>query len=350
MRSRSLPFFVLFAMLVVAFLPLRSWTAPAAADEVDPAVVEAAEATITPTFSISLTPLGTYRTGVFDEGAQEIAAYDPVSQTLFVINAQAVTIDIIDISDPMSPTLQTQIDASAYGASANSVAVRDDIIAVAIEADPQQDNGSVVFFDRDGTVLNQVEVGALPDMVTISPDGNYVMTANEGQPNDDYTVDPEGSVSIIDVSGGVENATVNTLGFTQFNDATLDPSIRIYGPDATVAQDLEPEYIAVSPDSAMAWVTLQENNALGVIDMEAMTVTQLVGLGFKDHNLPGNGLDASDRDGTINITNWPVRGLYENCSRWMGIIVAPNSLAISTVPSVEPESTTITSWVCSVWD
>jgi 2',3'-cyclic-nucleotide 2'-phosphodiesterase/3'-nucleotidase/5'-nucleotidase len=161
-----------------------------------------------------------------------------------------------------------------------------------------------------------VTVGSLPDMVTFTPDGKRVLVANEGEPNANYSIDPEGSISVIDLSGGVLSATVNTLGFTHFPSATLDPRVRIYGPNASIAQDLEPEYIAVAPDSAKAWVTLQEANAIGVIDLKAMTVTQIVALGFKDHALPGNAFDGSDRDGagntpSINIQNWPVWGMYE---------------------------------------
>jgi hypothetical protein len=105
---------------------------------------------------------------------------------------------------------------------------------------------------------------------------------------------------------------VTTAGFRAFNGTTLDPSIRIYGPGATVAQDLEPEYIAVSHDSKTAWVTLQENNALGIIDLKAKLVTKLVGLGFKNHNVAGAGLDSSDRDNHTNaIEPRPVLGMYQ---------------------------------------
>jgi hypothetical protein len=158
-----------------------------------------------------------------------------------------------------------------------------------------------------------VTVGALPDMLTFTPDGSKLLVANEGEPNDAYDVDPEGTVSVIDVTGGITGTTqadVTQLDFTAFNSTLLlDPAIRIYGPNATVAQDLEPEYIAVSGDSTMAWVTLQENNALAVVDLTTPEITDLVALGTKDWSALT--LDASDRDGGINLTNWEVQGLYE---------------------------------------
>jgi hypothetical protein len=168
-------------------------------------------------------------------------------------------------------------------------------------------------------LVSVVQAGALPDMVTFSPDGRYVLCANEGEPNtyNDFgiatngpSVDPEGSITIIDLSTGAATPTVLTASFTPFNGMAL-PGIRIFGPNATVAQDLEPEYIAVSHDSRTAWVTLQENNALAVVDIASATVTALVPLGAKDHSVPGYGLDASDLDGGINIQPWPIFGLFQ---------------------------------------
>jgi hypothetical protein len=109
---------------------------------------------------------------------------------------------------------------------------------------------------------------------------------------------------------------VTTVGFTDFNAggaraAELPADVRIYGPGASVAQDLEPEYVAVSPDSSTAFVTLQENNALAIIDIAAGEVTGILSLGFKDHSVEGNALDLSNEDGAINIANWPVLGMYQ---------------------------------------
>lgn len=265
--------------------------------------------------TIELSPLATYETGIFDEGASEIVAYDKGSERLFIINAVAVRVDVLDISDPANPVELTPIDASPYGGSANSVAAYKGIVAVAIENEVKTDPGSVVFFDVDGRFLNQLKVGALPDMVTFTPNGRYLLVANEGEPNDDYTVDPEGTVSIIKMRLNkpqkMTQANVQTVSFARFNNQPLDPSIRIFGPNATVAQDLEPEYITVSDNSRTAWVTLQENNAMARINIRNGRIQDLYGLGFKDHSQPGNGLDASNKDSGINITNWPVLGMFQ---------------------------------------
>jgi hypothetical protein len=153
-------------------------------------------------------------------------------------------------------------------------------------------------------------------MLTFTPDGSKVVVANEGEPDhycDDGKGDPEGSVSIIDLSAGAEAPTVATAGFEGFNDQIEElrtAGVRIFGPNATVAQDLEPEYVAVDADSTTAWVALQENNAFAIVDLDSATVTDLVPLGYKDHSMPGQGIDASNRDDAINIETWPVKGAY----------------------------------------
>ena len=262
---------------------------------------------------LELKPRGVYQANVFDESAAEIVGYSKDLGYLYVVNAQKPSIDILDINDVDEPALVREIDLTPHGGAANSVSVHDGVIAAAIEAAVKQENGKVVFFDSTGEVLSAVDVGALPDMLTFSPDGNWVLVANEGEPDDDYAVDPEGSVSVIDVSGGAANVTqsnVRTAGFTAFNDVELEPSVRVFGPGATAAQDFEPEYITVSDDSTTAWVVLQENNALAIVDVASATVSSVVGLGLKDHSVEGNGLDASNRDDAINITTWPVLGMY----------------------------------------
>lgn len=263
---------------------------------------------------IELNTLGTYASGAFDEGAAEIVAHDPANQRLFVINANDSTVDVLDIQDPEMPVKLGTIDATAEGASANSVAVYGDLVAVAIEADVKQDNGKVVFYNStDLNKVGEVEAGALPDMLTFTRNGQKLLVANEGEPSDDYSVDPEGSVSIVDLSNGIASATVTTAGFTSFNGQQaelMEQGLRVFGPGATLAQDLEPEYIAIAIDGETAWVAMQEANAVAELDIAAGEMTAIIPLGFKDHSIIGNELDASNDDSGINIRNWPVKGIY----------------------------------------
>ncbi len=283
-----------------------------------------------PVKEIGLTLLGTYAqpnpAAAFDESAAEISAYDPLSKRLFVTNGAAGTIDVLDLSNPSTPVLLDQIDVSGpvgtggfVGDGANSVAVSGGIVAAAVQADPVTDAGAVAFYNTDGTLLNVVGVGALPDMLTFTPNGRYVLVANEGEPDDG--VDPEGSVSVIDLSAGVAGATVRHANFNTFDsrlDALRTSGVRLF-PDVavqpgdgeiSVSQDLEPEYIASDRKGNTALVTLQEANSVAVLDIKQAKVTGIVALGTKDHNAPGNGLDPSDRDGGIKIDTWPLRGLF----------------------------------------
>ncbi|WP_170265058.1 choice-of-anchor I family protein [Salibacter halophilus] len=424
--------------------------------------------------SLDVEYLSTYRTNVFDEGAAEIVVHDSVNQRLLFTNADDNSVELIDFSDPANLTSFSTIDMSQYGGGVNSVATFDGYFVVAVEADNKQENGSVVFFDGSGNFIAQIEAGALPDMVTFTPDGSKVIAANEGEPDDDYTADPDGSITIIDISGGINSVSqsnATTVSMRSFT-GTLDSDVRIFGPDTSnlffddfetdsldnvtvydvysdvsyiwdnyngdnfveingfsgdtfsldwlilpkmnlsayndaffsfentrsfsggsldlmistdydgsgnpesftwdtitsqavwspgnytdttsgdislsnyleddvyigfrytaepgpgnatlwqldnfhvkapldFANNLEPEYVTVSDNSETAFVILQENNALAIVDLTNNTIDNIIPLGFKDHSQSGNGLDASDDDGMINITTRPVMGMYQ---------------------------------------
>ncbi|PXW15430.1 putative secreted protein (Por secretion system target) [Chryseobacterium sp. CBTAP 102] len=268
-----------------------------------------------PSHQIQLNYLLSFDPSGNNNSSTEIVVHDPSTQRLFTISSITDVFDIIDFSNPSIPSVIKTVNMAPYG-GITSIAVKNGIIAAASpNTDPQQ-NGSVVFFDINGNFLKQVTVGALPDMVTFSPDGTKVITANEGEPNDAYTIDPEGTISIIDISGGVGNLTqsnVTTLNFNSFDSqiaALTATGLRKVRTNNTLSQDLEPEYVTISADSQKAWVTLQENNAIAEINLATKTITGIWGLGKKDMSIPGNGLDASDNNGEVLISNWPVKAYY----------------------------------------
>jgi DNA-binding beta-propeller fold protein YncE len=246
-------------------------------------------------------------------GAAEISAFDAATKKLFVVNNSDGNnkIDVLDLSNPATPVYLTSISMLPYGGLVNSVSVSNGKLAAAIESLIKTNNGKVLVFNTsDYSVVAQVEAGALPDMVTFSPDGLYILSANEGEPNADYSIDPIGSISIISVMNGYAVTTLNFESFAGQETALKAKGFRIFGKNASFAQDIEPEYIAVSANSKTAWVTLQENNAIAKIDIEAKAITDIFPLGFKDYNKPENAIDPSDRDGGIMFNPWPVKGIY----------------------------------------
>lgn len=280
--------------------------------------------------SLSLQFVSRYSTGLFDQGSAEITAFDPSTNRVFVVNGGQSRIDVLDVSNSGVLSLNSSISLPGITSAGkiNSVAVKNGVVAVAAANNASnQNNGSVFFFNTStGASLGSASVGALPDMLTFTPDGSRLVVANEGEPSSygqPDSVDPEGSVSIIDISfpmqGQISIGATSTAGFGAFNAqaaALRAAGVRLFGPGASVAQDVEPEYIAISEDSTKAYVTLQENNAMATIDLATGAVESIRSFGLKDHSLAGNGLDPSDRDGpggtaALNIRNEPVFGMYQ---------------------------------------
>jgi hypothetical protein len=290
--------------------------------------------------TISLSLVGRIQLNPSDpEGAAEIVQFHPASSTIYAINSAAdvPTIEIIDASfltaealaNPMSsenltstalllPTEQNGVML----AGPTSVAVSGDWMAIAVPADDKATNGMVLFYNGLDTsspiFVKAVEVGNLPDMVTFTPDASKVLTANEGEPSGDYNIDPEGSISVIAIVDGAPSDTSINISFVGYNgkQAELEtqgmhfpnPSGRtINGTliSTTVAQDLEPEYITTTNE--IAYVTLQENNGLAIVDLSDNSV-QVIGLGFKDWSKYQ--LDGME-DGTVSFGQYDdLYGMY----------------------------------------
>ncbi len=277
---------------------------------------------------LTLTLAGTYVSGnEFDTASAEIVSYDSCSDQLYVVNAEEQTIDVLALADGTSvPSHAGTIDLSSAAAdagieigAANSVSAKQGLVAVAIEADTKQDDGLIALYRSDTLeLIATYTAGALPDMVTLSDDARYILTANEGEPSGDYENDPQGSVTIVDLKDGftAEDAVVSQVLFTDFNsggsrEADVPADLRLAGPAGTsVAQDLEPEYLTLSSDGSTAWVSLQENNGLAIIDVAAASVTSLVGLGKKRWDANAE-LDPSDKDDVIFFDTYEqLVGLY----------------------------------------
>ncbi len=272
--------------------------------------------------------IGRYSIGTYNSngGVAEISAYDPISKRMFVINGPDTTVKIVNIANPSNPILVSTISVKPYGIDVTSVACnKNGLFAIAvIDSNGKTNASNIVFLDANGSFISKVKAGANADNLAFTSNGKKLLVANEGEPNVGYTIDPEGSVSIIDLNLGAASLTqanVQTAGFTAYNSpVVIDSKIRIYGRiqtalgaflrNSTVAEDLEPEYISISDDNTTAWVSCQENNCVAVLNINTATFTSLMPLGFKNHNLAGNGLDPSDNGGIANIGTWPVFGMY----------------------------------------
>lgn len=246
---------------------------------------------------------------VGDAGASEITAYDKGTKKLFIVNVEKKEISVYNISNLSTP-VKTDAITLANG-SPNSVSVFNGKLAIALEDDVKQNNGKILVYNTTNQHLEHTfTVGALPDMVTFSKDGKMIVCANEGEPNADYTNDPMGSVSII----SLENNQVTTLDFSAFNaqeNELKQQGFRVFGPNADLAKDVEPEYISISDDSKTAWVSLQENNGIAKINLTTKTIEAIYPLGFKDYSKPENYIDPSDKDDKKEVRSVPVFGMYQ---------------------------------------
>jgi len=284
---------------------------------------------VAPTSSneLNLSLLTSFSNGATATNSAEIVSFDPTVDRLYIANSIGGKLDIVNFSNPSSPQLINSISMVPYG-NINSVTTNNGIVALAIENIDPQANGSVVFLNSNGEFIKQVAVGAMPDMITFNKTFTKILTANEGEPNMANTIDPEGSVSIIDLSPGIANLTdanVTNIGFTAYNSqraSLVSQGIRVFSSSLTVAQDLEPEYITISDDNTKAFVGIQEANALLTIDLTNNSIISLTALGYSSYGSgSNNAMDASDQSGEILITgNLPIKGAY-----------MPDALAFGTI-------------------
>jgi hypothetical protein len=268
---------------------------------------------VQPTPGLTFTKLWTHSHDTPGQ-VSEIAAFDPRTNTIWI--AGVVGVDVLDAE---TGALVQHIDVTAHGA-VNSVAIHNGLAAFAVEAASQSATcpscdrrtpGKVLFYDTATRLpsgdITEVGVGSLPDMLTFTHDGGKLLVANEATPNPAADTpyvgfDPPGTVSIIDVETRTVIATATLNGVP-----TSGSNLRL--PSST-GMDYEPEYIAVTQDSTKAFVTLQEGNAIAVLDLVANEFTEIIGLGAKDFNKEGNEIDPKDNDGVVLFRRVAAKGLY----------------------------------------
>lgn len=312
--------------------------------------------------------VGRFASGIYGKSAAEIVQFHKASASIFAINAANNQLEVIRIaglptaavanpisdnslsSTPMSFPSSVKVKAADNSeielvlGAANSIAIKDNWLAIAVENAVKTATGAVLIYELDSsgaaTFVKAVAAGALPDMLTFVPDGSKLLVANEGEPDPDYLADPEGSISLITFDNGQPADIARHIDFNgdiRFTSKRIKAEaydteaerralltaagVKFAGPEGTtVAQDLEPEYISVAADGKTAWVSLQENNAMGIIDLEAGTV-EIKALGLKDWSQYR--LDFTNKDGIANLQHAPgVYGLYQPDTiasyRWNG--------------------------------
>ena len=266
------------------------------------------------TAALNLTQIARYSAGQYnvDGGVMEIVAYNQATEWAYAINGQSGKLAAIPLAGltagaHVEALTGTEIDVKAlveaedstfqYG-DMTSVAISPDstTLAAALQAQGSNDAGRVALFtcEEDGTLTLEalVETGAQPDMVTFAGDG-VVLTADEGEPREGYgenIADPKGSVTVVDVEAQ-ESTVVDFSAFDSQRDQLAEDGI-VLKKGSAPSVDLEPEYIAVS--GGKAYVTLQENNAIAVLDIESQAFEGVYSAGFEDHSTTAIDLDKKD--------------------------------------------------------
>ena len=258
--------------------------------------------------SLDITMSAHYTSGSFnaDGGVMEIVAYNKANGHAYAVNGQDGVLASIDIAGGDTELSSVDIDVKAlvsdsdftYG-DMTSVAVSSDgsLIATALQNADYDEEGRIALFssDSDGSIelLKVYEAGIQPDMVTFSPDGRYVLTADEGEPREGYGEDdPEGSVTVVSLDDDI----VSVIGFEAFDNplarkALADKGI-IMQKGTVPSEDFEPEYIAVG--SNKAYITLQEANAVAVLDLDSMLFTGVYTVGLEDYSVVPVDIDKKD--------------------------------------------------------
>mmetsp|Transcript_87956 Transcript_87956/g.249112 ORF Transcript_87956/g.249112 Transcript_87956/m.249112 type:complete len:698 (-) Transcript_87956:318-2411(-) len=280
-------------------------------------------------------PYGTSASDLaYGMGAAEQMAYDPANKYAYTLSEQGV-VHVIDYDDASSPQVLSSYVVDLDGSTLTDVEVCGQMLFVGVVASTKTDNGMVKVYSTvlrsspaAPALLQSVTVGPLPDMLLASPDCTILAVANEGEGSDSSgtLVDPEGSVSLVDLSDfsvstvslstGATDAELEASGvhlplslnameyFDDYGAASADLNWTSARAAYTPATQLEPEYLAWSSDGSKLYVNLQENSALATVLVAdgVGTVDSIEAYGLKDWSSSGGteGIDTVE-DGACTL-------------------------------------------------
>lgn len=310
--------------------------------------------------------LSSYSTGKIDPedpsgGVAEIVAFNADKNYIYIVSGETQELTIVKLKSDGTCELFKDLKISEILAKENIFA--DDLtsvsycpiskkVAIAVQHEDYKEDGFIVILDSDGNYEKYYNAGCQPDMVTFSPDGKYIFTANEGEPRAGYEklddagsefedpVDPKGSVTVVKL----ETNEAKNIDFSTITREYAIENKVLLKTGSEPVYDLEPEFVAVSEDSKTAYVSIQENNAIGALDIEACfddisgnEWIYVKGLGFKDHSLERNAIDLTrlddDNDGVNEFEEYDMINIKPE-ENVFGVYM-PDGISVVTIGNKE---------------
>jgi len=201
------------------------------------------------------------------ETVAEIVAVSEDGMTLIYTDSEQKQAGFVNITSPAAPK---GLGTVALGGEPTSCAVNGNYVLVAV-------NTATSFTDVSGVlkvieiptknIVREMQLGGQPDSIAVSPDKKYAAIAIENERDEDYAGTsgappqmPAGELVIVDTGGDVASWAIRKVSL-----------LGLAG--ALYAEDPEPEYVSINSQN-VAVVTLQENNAIALVDLASGTVTK----------------------------------------------------------------------------
>lgn len=278
---------------------------------------------------ITMEKIGHFQ-GASIESGGPIDIVDYYDNTMFIANGtntdfQKPSLDIVSIKNLKNNDnfeLTKRIDIQKF--FKNNEVVKDltcvkvspdgKFLALSVALDPTTEKGYIVITNLSGEYISHYQVSSLPDNLSITPDSKKIIIANEGEPGKGLKVDPEGSVSIIDLSKGLTNGKVTEVKIDETLikgelKNRLDEYILAAPHKPSYSQALEPEYVSIDKDGKFAYITFQEDSAIGKLDIETKKFIWIEYMGVKDHSKDENSFVIGKNSSKFETAN--VFGLYQ---------------------------------------